>query len=270
MTSPFTDLDRPPLDATALQRAVLGQDSLWTTLEVVAETASTNADVARAAAAGSPQGLVVVAEHQSAGRGRVGRAWSAPPRSGLALSVLLRPPVAARAQWGWLPLLAGVAVATAVRRVADVEAALKWPNDVLVKGRKLAGILAEAGGDAVVIGMGVNVSLREDELPVPTATSLVLAGATTTDRDTLLRAVLRELGGRYRDWCAADCDAVRSGLLAAYRELCATLGRDVVAHLPGGTQLTGTASDVDTAGRLLLDTGDGPATLAAGDVVHLR
>lgn len=270
MTSPYADLDRPPLSAAALRRALVTDGGLWTALDVVDDTGSTNADLARAGLAGAPEGLVEIAEHQSAGRGRVQRQWTAPPRSGLAVSVLLRPPADTRPRWGWLPLLAGVAVVTAVRRVAGVDAALKWPNDVLVGDRKLAGILAEVAGDGVVLGMGVNVTLREDELPVPTATSLLLEDAASTDRDPLVRALLRELQTQYVSWRRHAGDADASGLLPAYRTLCTTLGREVTAHLPGGETLTGRATDVDGNGHLVLQTGDTTRTLAAADVVHLR
>jgi len=270
--SPFTDLDRPPLRAAALRKALLGQGDLWSRLEVVEQTGSTNADVACAAAEGAPEGLIVVAEHQQAGRGRVDRRWVAPPRSGLTFSVLLRPPVSSRAQWGWLPLLGGVALARSVHRTAGVDAALKWPNDVLVGERKLAGVLAEvADADgAVVLGIGLNVSLRADEVPVPTATSLALVGSTVVDRDTMLRSVLRELEALYLSWTAARGDADRSGLLRTYRELCTTLGRNVTVLLPGGVTVTGRAIEVDRSGHLVVDTEVGRTTLAAGDVVHVR
>ena len=268
--SPFNDLDRPPLREAALRRALVVDGGLWTRLDVVAETGSTNTDVAALAAAGAPEGAVVVAEHQASGKGRAARTWTAAPRSGLTVSVLLRPPAATRPAWGWLPLLAGVSVAAAVRRYGEIDARLKWPNDVLVEERKLAGVLAEVVGGAVVVGIGLNVSLREAELPVPGATSLALAGSEVTDRDTVLRALLRGLAERYRGWVAAGGDPVRSGLLPAYIEISATLGRDVVAHLPGGGTLTGRATGVDLTGALILDTADGPATLAAGDVTHLR
>lgn len=271
MTSPYSDLDRPPLRVEALRSALRSEDSFWTRLEVVDETGSTNADVARLARDGAAEGLVLVAEHQSAGKGRVQRTWSAPARSGLTFSVLLRPPPDTRAQWGLLPLLAGLAVATSVERLGGVAAALKWPNDVLVGGRKVAGILAEAVGDAVVVGVGVNVSLRADELPVPAATSLLLAGSDVVDRHTVLRAVLRGLDEGYRAWRAGHRDADTTGLLAAYRRICTTLGREVTVHLPGGETVTGVATDVDRAGRLVVRGADGQVRhLAAGDVVHVR
>jgi BirA family biotin operon repressor/biotin-[acetyl-CoA-carboxylase] ligase len=270
MTSPWTDLERPPLREGALRAALVTPGALWTELRVVAETASTNADVAAAAGAGRPEGLVVVAEHQTAGRGRAERTWSAPQRSGLTFSVLLRPPPATRAAWGWLPLLAGLSVATPLSRMSGLEVGLKWPNDVLVADRKLAGVLTEVVGDAVVVGIGLNVSLRADELPVPTATSLLLAGSQAVDREPVLRAVLRDMETRYRAWVGANGDAVASGLVAGYRAACVTIGRDLAVQLPGARGLTGRAVDVDDAGRLLVETGDGVQTLAAGDVVHVR
>ncbi|MEE6259632.1 biotin--[acetyl-CoA-carboxylase] ligase [Plantactinospora sonchi] len=342
--SPYTDLDRPPLDARRLQRALIVPDGLWNRLVLRAETGSTNADVADAARSGEPEGLVVVAERQTAGRGRRGRSWESPARAGIAVSVLLRPGVAASdrgwpavppARYGWLPLLAGVALVEAVDRLAELDSALKWPNDLLVwpglgapvsvagpagvgpveradvgpadgvagpagVGRvgpagggsatmepgdepsgeaKCAGILAEgvaaAAGQpsAVVLGIGLNVTLRVDELPVTTglpATSLQLAGAVATDRDPLLRALLRGIERWYGRWRAAGGDAGECGLREAYLQHCATLGREVRVLLPGGDDLVGTARTIDPDGQLVLDTLDGERRVAAGDVLHLR
>lgn len=271
----YDDLDRPPLRREALARGLVTGGGLWREVRVEEVTASTNADVRAAALAGEPEGLVVVAESQTAGRGRLDRAWRAPPRSGLTLSVLLRPDVPA-SRWGWLPLLAGVAVATVVRRHAGVPALLKWPNDVVVgeEGRKLAGVLVERVDDVVpaaVVGVGLNVTLRAEELPAPGATSLLLEGAEATDRDPLVRAVLRELAGLYGEWRVRDGDAESSGLRAAYLELCATVGRRVRAELPGGAAVEGLAAGVDREGRLLVqgDVGE-EVVVGAGDVVHLR
>ena len=141
----------------------------------------------------------MAAELQTAGRGRADRVWQAPLRSGLAVSVLLRPPFP-RDSWGWLPLLAGLAVVSPLAPLSELELGLKWPNDVLVEDRKLGGLLAEVVDDAVVVGLGLNVSLRADELPVPTATSLAIEGSAVTDREPVLRAVLRDLARRYRAW----------------------------------------------------------------------
>ncbi|WP_309051847.1 biotin--[acetyl-CoA-carboxylase] ligase [Streptomyces sp.] len=271
---PWSDLDRPPLNATSLRRALVLPGGLWTSLDVVATTGSTNSDLA-ARAGELPEGAVLVAEEQTHGRGRLDRTWSAPARSGLFLSVLLKPDVPAE-RWGWLPLLTGVAAAAGLGRAAGVDLSLKWPNDLLVsvggEERKTGGILAErAGPDGVVIGLGINVTLRENELPVPTAGSLLLADAVSTDRDTLLRAVLRSLAQWYGDWVRAGGDPEASGLQAAYAAGCATLGRRVRADLPGERMLEGEAIALDGDGRLVVATeGGGTEAVGAGDIVHVR
>ncbi|MFD9332058.1 biotin--[acetyl-CoA-carboxylase] ligase [Streptomyces sp. NPDC060065] len=273
----WSDLDRPPLNAVALRKALVRDGSLWSGIEVVARTGSTNSDLVALAAAGTAaEGAVLVAEEQNAGRGRLDRQWTAPARSGLFFSVLLKPAQVPVERWGWLPLLTGVAVATALSRAAGIDTALKWPNDLLVTvdgaERKAGGILAErAGTDAVVVGIGINVTLREDELPVPGAGSLALAGAATTDRDTVLRAVLRSLSQWYERWRDAGGDPVASGLQETYAAGCATLGRVVRAELPGGRSISGEAVAVDGDGRLVLATEEGvQEPVGAGDIVHLR
>lgn len=273
----WSDLDRPPLNATALRRALIREGGLWGDVRIVPRTGSTNSDlVALATDEKADEGVVLVAEEQNAGRGRLDRQWTAPARSGLFFSVLLRPTGVPVERWGWLPLLTGVAVATALSRVAGVDTALKWPNDLLVtvggEERKTGGILAErAGSDAVVVGIGINVTLREDELPVPGAGSLALAGATTTDRDTVLRAVLRSLEQWYGKWRDVGGDPAASGLQETYAAGCATLGRVVRAELPGDTSITGEAVAVDGDGRLVLATEEGvQQPVGAGDIVHLR
>ncbi|MER7583294.1 biotin--[acetyl-CoA-carboxylase] ligase [Kitasatospora sp. NPDC097691] len=273
--SPWTDLDRPPLDEEALRHDLLVPGGLWTSLDVVTETGSTNSDLAARAKAGAAQGAVLVAEAQSAARGRLDRQWTAPARSGLFLSVLLRPEEVPVERYGWLPILVGVAAASTLGRIAEVEVGLKWPNDLQVEidgaERKVGGILTELAGGAVVVGLGLNVSLRADELPVPTAASLALAGAATTDRGTLLRALLRELAELYREWTAAAGDPHASDLLRAYVDRCTTLGRQVKVHLPGDTELAGEAVAVDGDGRLVVRTPDGVRrAVGAGDVVHVR
>ncbi|MEU2506649.1 biotin--[acetyl-CoA-carboxylase] ligase [Streptomyces sp. NPDC007863] len=270
----WSDLDRPPLNPSVLRRALLLPDGLWSSLDVVASTGSTNSDLA-ARAGELPEGAVLVAEEQTSGRGRLDRTWSAPARSGLFLSVLLKPDVPAH-RLGWLPLLTGVAAATGLAKAAGADFSLKWPNDLLVtvdgEERKAGGILAErAGDDGVVVGLGINVSLRADELPVPTAGSLLLAGAVSTDRDTLLRAVLRSLADWYGAWVRADGDPEASGVLAAYTADCATLGRRIRADLPGERMLEGEALSLDGDGRLVVATeGGGTEAVGAGDIVHLR
>ena len=273
----WSDLDRPPLNGAALRRALVREGGLWSGVDVVQRTGSTNSDLVTAASEGrAREGAVLVAEEQTSGRGRLDRRWTAPPRSGLFFSVLLTPSEVPVARWGWLPLLTGVAVATGLSRAAGVDTALKWPNDLLVtvdgEERKAGGILAErAGTDAVVVGVGLNVTLRAEELPVPQAGSLALAGAVTTDRDPLLRAVLRSLEEWYGRWRAAGGDPDTSGLQETYAAGCATLGRTVRAELPGDRSLVGEAVAVDGDGRLVIATEEGvQEPVGAGDIVHLR
>jgi BirA family transcriptional regulator, biotin operon repressor / biotin---[acetyl-CoA-carboxylase] ligase len=263
------------LRADELRRAVLTPGRLWSRLDVLAQTGSTNDDLLAAARAGAAEGAVLAAEHQTRGRGRQGRQWVSRAGSSLIFSVLLRPASVPPADRGWLPLLTGVAVARALGQVAGVDATLKWPNDVLADGAKLAGILAEQAGEAIVIGVGLNVAATRDELPPPgpgalPATSLALLGA-RADRGSLLIGILAELEDWYRRWTRpSPGDAEGSGLRAEYLSCSATVGRAVRVELPGGTVLTGTASGIDPVGRLILDTAAGPAAVSAGDVIHVR
>jgi len=171
---------------------------------------------------------------------------------------------------GWLPLLAGYATATAVRSVTGVRACLKWPNDVLIDDGKLAGILAERSGEAVVIGIGLNMLGRPDSLPVPTATSLELHGARDTDRAELLTEILGQFEGWYLRWATACGNADASGLRPRYLTLCRTIGKQVNVALPGGRTMSGLAADVDASGQLIVESGTGPVPVSAGDVIHVR
>jgi BirA family biotin operon repressor/biotin-[acetyl-CoA-carboxylase] ligase len=261
------------LDQEALRAALAGR---MAALEVVASTGSTNADLLAAARGGAPDRSVLVAERQDRGRGRLDRQWVSAPGSGLTFSVLLRPGAVPPRRLGWLPLLAGLAVVRGIGDLRDVEVALKWPNDVLLgpEQAKGAGILAEAepgasGGPAVVVGIGINVGARIEELPEG-GTSLAAEGA-AVDRTELLSAVLRRLLTDEAEWRATGGDPDATGLREAYRRHCATLGREVRVALPGGSDLVGRASDLDDDGRLVLREPSGAVrTVAAGDVVHLR
>ena len=243
---------------------------------MVAETGSTNADLLAEARCGAPEGLVLVAEAQTGGRGRMGRRWVSPPRRALTFSVLLRPAGMPAGLLGWVPLLAGVAVASALAETAGVDARLKWPNDVLADGAKLAGILAERWGEALVLGTGINVFQQRDELPVPAATSLLLAAPAAPSgvdvRERLLTAVLGELADWYRAWLDQPHpgDADGCGLREEYLRRSGTVGTMVTVMLPGGQRLTGAAVGIDPAGRLELRTPAGLVQVSAGDVVHLR
>ena len=276
----MTDTDhpeRPPLDGVALTKQVVRPDGLWREVLVVERTGSTNTDCAARARAGAPEGLVLAAEEQTAGRGRLGRTWLSPPRAALTFSVLLRPVGVPPVRRGWLPLLAGVAAATAVRQVSGLDVRLKWPNDLLLGPRKLAGILAEQSGGAVIAGIGVNVSATRGELPATgaaalPATSLLLEGSASLDRERLLGEILAQIERWYQAWRDTQIpgDPQASGLRAAYLGLCSTLGRDVRADLPAGTVIRGTAAGIDTEGRLIVRTPDGEVAVSAGDVRHLR
>jgi BirA family transcriptional regulator, biotin operon repressor / biotin---[acetyl-CoA-carboxylase] ligase len=270
-TSDRATPDRAALSGPALAQAIIRPGGLWRAITVTGQTGSTNADLL-AQVALAPEGSVLVAETQTAGRGRLDRIWQSQPGAGLTFSMLLRPRAVPPARRGWLPLLTGVAVATAVRTQADVPAGLKWPNDVLVGPRKLAGILAEQSGQAIVVGVGLNVSATRAELPVDTATSLLAEGAAAPGRAQLLAGILAEFERLYLAWAGGTSpgDPEASGLRHAYRQASLTLGRQVRAELPGGTTLTGTAHDIDLDGRLVLTTPEGPHPLSAADIIHLR
>jgi BirA family biotin operon repressor/biotin-[acetyl-CoA-carboxylase] ligase len=257
---------RPPLDAAALRRELVGTGLGWRHLDVVEQTGSTNADLlARAAAGTDIAGAVLIAEHQTAGRGRHGRGWSASPRAQITMSVGVSVVDVPTTGWGWLSLATAVAVLDAVAPLLQgtgVELGLKWPNDVLAgppdsKG-KLAGILAEVARPVVVIGLGLNVTQAPEEVDGPGATSLLDLGVAAPDRDQLVRGVLRELGGRIVAWRAAR--GADWQLAADYRARSLTIGKEIV----------GTASAVDDHGRLCLEAGNETVVVSAGDVVHLR
>ncbi len=235
-------------------------------IDLVEETGSTNADLlARAAAGEDIDGAVLIAESQTAGRGRHGRSWSTPPRSQIALSAGVGVTGVPSDTWGWLPLLTGVAVVDAVAELAGVAAGLKWPNDVLVGTGKLAGILAEVAAPqpVVVVGLGLNVT----EAPDPAATSLAMLGA-AVDRTDLSDAVLRHLAARIARWRGAK--GADAALAADYRVRSLTIGQRVRAALPGDRAVEGVAVDVDDLGRLRIDTGAEVLTVSAGDITHLR
>lgn len=268
--------------------------------EFLAHAGSTN-DVLRDAATGDdagdwPHGAVVVTDDQTAGRGRLGRTWFAPSGKTLAISLLVRPADAGGRMLppdalGWIPLIAGAAMTEAARRaveasapadaaadeadgVGEVDVELKWPNDVLVAGYKLCGILTELapGGEAIVVGAGLNLTLDEHDLPAITATSLLLATGREPDADAVLADYLTGFLAAFARFAASGGDAEGSGTADWVRGLCGTLDADVRVELPGGTDLVGTAEAIDADGRLVVrdhETGE-PQAVSAGDVTHLR
>lgn len=251
-------------DAGRIQ-ALLPGGSLWRRVDVVSTTGSTNADLAARARAGATEGLALVSMEQTAGRGRLDRQWVSPPGTSISMSLLLtpQPPFP---QWGWLSLLAGMAVASAVSSLGGPAAGvgLKWPNDVLIRGRKVCGILSERvehpAGARAVVGIGINVDLAADQLPVPTATSLALEGL-PTDQSRIVAAVLTEFESHYRSWQR------RGSLRAEYEARCASIGAPLTVVLDD-RRVSGTGRGVDDVGRLLVTTAEGVETFAVGDVVH--
>ena len=260
---------RPPLDKTRLAAGSgLGADL---SIELLDETPSTNAVAVERAQAGAPEGLVVVADHQTQGRGRLDRVWETPAGTAVTFSLLLRP-TAPTGSWPWLPLLTGYAVAKALE-ARGVDAGVKWPNDVLIGGRKVAGILVERidtpDGPAAVVGVGINVSMTDDELPVPEATSLSIESGAPADRTDVLLEVLASIRESYDAWQAGgDLDAMR--MQESYTKACVTVGQDVRVDLPDGSVLEGRATGIDPTGQLVVATGDGEHRVGAGDVVHVR
>ena len=282
MPVPAPDAPRPPLELAALA-ASAGPD--WT-VRLLAEAGSTNA----LAAAEPLRNLVVVADHQTAGRGRLERVWTTPPGAALTFSAVVDPVVDDQ-WWPLVPLAAGLAVARAIRPRRGVWPRLKWPNDVLIGGAKVSGILVERvhvrahGGQKplAVVGIGINVDQGREELPVDTATSLALAGQ-TWDRTELFGEVLRALR-----FAIGRLAGSPSSLVASYRGMSATLDQQVRVELPGGKVLEGRALDVDDHGALVVQTGEAPSpdgppmpgrrpgpgdagvvVVGAGDVVHVR
>ena len=261
-----------------LRGALVAPAGPFAALDVVDSTGSTNADLLAAAASGAADRTVLIAGRQTAGRGRRDRDWISPPGTGLYLSVLLRPGEVPAARLGSLAMVAGLALLRTAREVAGVDAALKWPNDLLAGPAhgKCAGVLSEAaaGGSAVVVGIGLNVGSVPGEVPAGpgglVATSLADNGASTTDLTELAIALLSRFAEIESAWRNAQGDTEASGVLASYREACATLGTTVRVELPGG-ELTGVAVTVDPAGELVIKSADGAeVSVSAGDVVHLR
>lgn len=241
-------------------------------------TGSTNTDLLAFAAKEPeawPDFSVLVTDNQIAGRGRLDREWVAQPRSGLAVSVLLRPTRFGLESFGWLPLLAGLAMKNAVASlIEDASVNLKWPNDVLVAGEKISGLLAEVlpDGSGVVIGAGLNLSQTKEELPITDATSLKLHGVSNFSLDDVLVRYLASFKRLYEDLSDASGDAELSGLRTSIQEACSSIGAIVKVLLPDGAEFSGRGVGLDSTGRLLVAMAD-PLEIravAAGDIQHLR
>lgn len=281
--------DRPALRASVLRELLLAPAGPLGRLEVVERVGSTNTELSGALTrdpAAWPGVGLFVADHQVGGRGRSGRDWQTPARAALtfSISVWATSPLTSL---GWLPLLAGLGTVHALRATAGVEATLKWPNDLLVPvsddvelegwgtRRKVGGILSELvdtpAGRAVVVGIGVNVSQTSDELPVPSAISLALAGARDVDREVLLVALVSALADLHGRWRTAGGDAVAAGLADEVAGVCTTIGQRVRVALPGGDELVGLARRLAPDGALVvLDDAEVEHEVLAGDVLHVR
>ena len=231
-SSRWSDLDRPALDSAALQTALTRDSALWRSLEVVPEIGSTNAALTSAAADGTPEGAVLVAEHQVAGRGRLDQVTGV------------------RASLKWPNDL----VAADGRKLAGILAET---------------VTSPATPMAVVVGVGLNVNTTADELP-DTGTSLSRVLGAAVDRGPVLLAFLRAVERRYRHWTEVLGDPVSSGLAQDYLAWSSTIGTEVAVTLPDGSTLSGTAQAVDWDGRLVVATGSGTVQLASGDVRHVR
>ncbi|NTW38411.1 MAG: biotin--[acetyl-CoA-carboxylase] ligase [Cellulomonadaceae bacterium] len=287
MTPALPALD-PETVAAALEAAVgaLGGGATLGRVVVVASTASTSSDLVDGLRAGQdwPDRSVLVADHQTAGRGRAGRTWTTPAGVAVTASLLSRPGVPVE-RLGWVPLIGGLAVVEAIAQVSGLAPVLKWPNDVLVPApdepevdgwgpfRKVAGVLGDlipAPDPVVVLGIGINVSQDADELPVDSASSLALAGASRVDRTELLAALVARWVELDTLWREADGDAWAAGIGERCAAACVTLGRAVRVELPGGDVLDGMARGLEIDGSLRVEGGGRVQSVHAGDVRHVR
>jgi len=241
---------------TSLINAAVGQ--YWR-VSVVELTASTQSDlVAKVRQGIAIAGEVIAAEYQSSGRGRLTRSFDAPARTALLFSFYIQPN-RDRSDWGWIPLIAGVSVAQVL---SDFGAQVKWPNDILINEKKVSGLIAEATDDGVVVGIGINVGMGIDELPVPTATSLLIEGARNMTRNDLLSKFLKNFEKNFFAW-----DQGSDEISSIYVALSATIGRDVAVEYPDGRREIGSAVAISSGGELVLASG---IHVNAGDIVHLR
>lgn len=247
---------------------LIGPGSIFGPIEVVDSTGSTNADLAMSARRGERPGKVLISREQTAGRGRLARQWVSPSDASISMSMLLEPSQPATS-WGWLSLLAGMAVRGALRQLAPegVTVSLKWPNDVLLDGKKVCGILAERleydRRALAVVGLGINLTLTGEQLPVPNATSLLLCGFSTT-ANAVISGVLIQFERLMNQW------EMTGSLREEYRAQCASIGAELTVSRVGGDPVEGIGYDVDVAGCLQVRSAHGMETFAVGDVVHAR
>ena len=248
---------RAPLNKSIIDANI----SQYWRVSVVDLTASTQSDLAELVNASvAKSGEVIAAEFQSAGRGRLDRSFEAPPESALLFSFFLKPK-RARSDWSFISFLAAMAMHEVISKDIADKVSLKWPNDVLIGDRKVAGLLAQQIGDGVIVGIGINVAMGADELLVPTATSLALAGSSNLDRNLLLSAFLNQFADIFKEWDSGG------DFLEEYRQVCSTLGRQVRVEVLGRDSIEAEAVAITAQGALILSDG---TEVNVGDVVHLR
>jgi BirA family biotin operon repressor/biotin-[acetyl-CoA-carboxylase] ligase len=250
------DAPRAPLDQSRITAAL----SRYWRVSVVDLTASTQDDLSKKITAGDgTSGDVIVANYQSAGRGRLDRSFLAPPSTALLFSIYLNPE-RSRDDWGFIPLLAGFSIAHTLGKIG-ANVSIKWPNDLLIEENKVGGIISTAVGEGVIVGIGINISTSTTELPVENATSLAIAGVTKLDRNFLLPLLLNAFEMDFTQWDQGE------SFLAKYSQLSATQGREVTIAGSSESTIRSHALSFDEQGRLHLEGGQ---IVTVGDVIHLR
>ena len=248
---------RAPLDKSI----IAGEISQYWRVSVVDLTASTQSDLADLVnSAVAISGEVIAADYQSAGRGRLDRTFDAPPQSALLFSFFVTPK-RKRDDWSFVSFLSALAMQKVISEYLPEPATLKWPNDILIGDRKVAGLLAQQVSEGVIVGIGLNVSISSDELPVPTATSLLIAGSKKIDRNLLLSEFLTSFEKIFSQWESGE------DFIEQYEKVSSTIGRDIRVEVLGRDPLLGKAVGISAQGALILDDG---TKVNVGDVVHLR
>jgi BirA family biotin operon repressor/biotin-[acetyl-CoA-carboxylase] ligase len=249
---------RPPLDSSVISEKI----SQYWRVSVVEVTGSTQDDLTQLVAdKKAKSGEVITTEFQSAGRGRLDRKFDAPASSALMFSFYVEPQ-RDKSDWSFLPLLTGLSAIFALTKLdPEFSPTLKWPNDILIKDGKVGGIIAQASGSGVVIGVGINVGMTQEELPVFTATSLALNSFLELDRNLILATFLTTFEELFERWQNGE------DLRHLYKERSATIGHDIRIEHPDGSHKNGKAIDVTPAGELILEDG---SRVTVGDIVHLR
>ena len=249
---------RTPLDEAEINSRVT---PYWR-VSVVELTGSTQNDLLQLVESNNAlDGQVIATEFQSDGRGRLDRTFEAPAQSALLFSFYIKPRNQ-RSEWGFIPLIAGLSLVRAITTIdTAMNVSLKWPNDLIINEKKCAGIIAQTTNEGIVIGIGLNVSMTPNELPVSTATSLAIEGSTITDRNLLLSHLLNTFAELFEAWEEG------SELLDEYASASSTIGKKVRIELPNGENLEATVARISHTGELVLDDG---RHVSAGDVIHLR